>query len=537
MQPRPPYLSVVAAARNDDHGANFLGRLRTFINALVGQAARHSLPTELVLVEWNPPPGKPPLAEVIQWPHDSAPCRIRIITVPPDLHRRYRFPDALPLYQMIAKNVGIRRAEGEFILATNVDILLSDELMEFLAARRLEPGRMYRIDRHDVASDVPPNGSLDEQLAYCRSHLIRVNAREGTFALTPEGYRAAGTVDIPGAGREVHLGTGWYAPEQFFGQVFRWIADVAEVAVTPSSAARTIAFEVEPGPGVNFAGFQLNLMDSSGNMLAQARVEGPSLVKFCIPAGLKTFQLHVAGGGRRSLPDARTLNARVLRVERTAEGACSGASATPLGLRAGRRALQIAKAGVGFLRERGNQNQPRRIGLPVPSAVLKRLQIRAEARGLSIDAGRQNTDRQTARIAPADLHTNACGDFTLAHRRHWMELRGYPELDLYSMNIDSLFCYMAHYGGATEQVLSEPMRIYHIEHASGSGWTPEGQRLLFERLSQKGIPWLDFQEVLSCASLMAELRTTMIFNRDDWGLQSYDLIEVTPGSRVPPARV
>jgi hypothetical protein len=173
----------------------------------------------------------------------------------------------------------------------------------------------------------------------------------------------------------------------------------------------------------------------------------------------------------------------------------------------------------------------------VPSAVLKRLQIRAEARGLSIDAGRQNTDRQTARIAPADLHTNACGDFTLAHRRHWMELRGYPELDLYSMNIDSLFCYMAHYGGATEQVLSEPMRIYHIEHASGSGWTPEGQRLLFERLSQKGIPWLDFQEVLSCASLMAELRTTMIFNRDDWGLQSYDLIEVTPGSRVPPARV
>jgi hypothetical protein len=33
---------------------------------------------------------------------------------------------------------------------------------------------MYRIDRHDVMSDVPVDGTLDEQLAYCRSHVIRV---------------------------------------------------------------------------------------------------------------------------------------------------------------------------------------------------------------------------------------------------------------------------------------------------------------------------------------------------------------------------
>ena len=50
-----PYLSVVAAARNDDHGGNLLRRLQIFVNALVGQANRHRLPIELVLVEWNPP--------------------------------------------------------------------------------------------------------------------------------------------------------------------------------------------------------------------------------------------------------------------------------------------------------------------------------------------------------------------------------------------------------------------------------------------------------------------------------------------------
>ena len=55
---------------------------------------------------------------------------------------------------MIGKNVGIRRARGQFVLATNIDILFSDELAKYLAARRLEPGRMYRIDRHDAMSDV-----------------------------------------------------------------------------------------------------------------------------------------------------------------------------------------------------------------------------------------------------------------------------------------------------------------------------------------------------------------------------------------------
>ena len=59
-------------------------------------------------------------------------------------------------------------------------------------------------------------------------------------------------------------------------------------------------------------------------------------------------------------------------------------------------------------------------------------------------------------------------------------------MDLFSMNLDSLFCFAAHYGGAREQVLSDPMRIYHIEHGSGSGWTPEGQAKLFERIAAKG---------------------------------------------------
>ena len=203
-----PYLSVVAAARNDDHGGNLLRRLQIFVNALVGQANRHRLPVELVLAEWNPPAEKPPLIEALRWPADPGFCAIRIVTVPADIHRRYLHWEAQPLYQMVAKNAGIRRAKGEFILATNVDILLSDELMRFLAARRLQPGRMYRTDRHDVKEDVPVDAGIEDQLAYCRGHRLRINAREGTFNLTPEGYPVPRPADIARSGDGIFFGRG-----------------------------------------------------------------------------------------------------------------------------------------------------------------------------------------------------------------------------------------------------------------------------------------------------------------------------------------
>jgi hypothetical protein len=131
--------------------------------------------------------------------------------------------------------------------------------------------------------------------------------------------------------------------------------------------------------------------------------------------------------------------------------------------------------------------------------------------------------------APDFLHTNACGDFTLIAREHWFDLRGYAEMDLYSMNLDSLFCFAAHYAGAREEILTEPMRIYHIEH--GSGWTPEGQTKLFEQLTAKGISFMANEEVLAMAAQMRRWGAPIIFNRDDWGLAGFTLKETV--ARAP----
>jgi hypothetical protein len=185
-----PYLTVVAASRNDDHGGGMNRRMQTFVNALVAQCDRHRLPVELLLVDWNPPSDRPPLAEALEWPASAGYCSVRVVQVPNELHARLDHSDRLPLFQMIAKNVGIRRASAPFVVATNVDLVFSDELMQFLARRQLDPGKVYRLDRYDVTDGIDPSWAIDNQLEYCRRNVIRINERNGTHDLrTGEYYR------------------------------------------------------------------------------------------------------------------------------------------------------------------------------------------------------------------------------------------------------------------------------------------------------------------------------------------------------------
>jgi hypothetical protein len=134
------------------------------------------------------------------------------------------------------------------------------------------------------------------------------------------------------------------------------------------------------------------------------------------------------------------------------------------------------------------------------------------------------------RYTPPRVHTNACGDFTLLAREDWFALRGYSELDIFSLHLDSLFLYAAHAGGYREVTLDPPMRAYHIEHSAGSGWTPEGETALFERLRKKGIPALGTDELFEHARAMLERNDPLLFSNPDWGLVHDDLPETRIGA-------
>jgi len=316
---------VVAAARNDDHGGDLLGRMQLFVRGLDALCERHALDAELVLVEWNAPVDRPRLAQALAWPDSPRACGVRIITVPPDVHGRFKHSEALPLFQMIAKNAGIRRARGHFVLATNVDLLFSNELVRFLASTRLQSGRLYRVERYDVPGRVPEELSLDELLNWCAGNVIRISGRDATV-------------------------------------------------------------------------------------------------------NMRTGHRHVIYSPGRTTGRAR-------------------------------------------------------------------------------------------------LHTNACGDFQLMAARHWWELRGYPEFETYSMHLDSVLSFMAHFGGAREEVLADPMRIYHFEHTGG--WTPGEKRskVLDTRLDSAGVPQLPHATFDAWAREMTRSERAIIFNDDNWGLANDQLDE------------
>jgi hypothetical protein len=815
-----PLLSVVVTSRNDNHGGSLLRRMQTFVNAFIAQCRRHSVSAELIIVEWNPPPDRPRLDVALEWPALMEPCQVRIIEVPAELHGRLAGSESLPLFQMIAKNVGIRRARGAYILATNIDIIFSDEIMKFISSRCLKPGRLYRVDRLDIMPDVPVSGRVEEQLTYCQRHLIRRNAAEGSIRLKPDGtpHIVAGDVFTPDSG--ILPERGFFDQDPTAAVPRRWAGPEARLRLTPPPEGNVLSMTVAPGPGVQGKPFDLQIRDEAGNLVSQLRVTGRDRLLVSIPRATGTtgiFSLRTPQGGHRrenypnvlnfALFQCGWLEASDLRTPATdaagaaltdqtvdrgielgrgfeAPSACEGrysrrvAAEARLALTGAGRVLSLelemapelgppgvhvdvvgpgatvlarfyvtrrqrffvtlpanrrtpcelvlcarrnTECGGGgpvpwlyrlhscsrmfvdlnvsppqssnehpvnissppppeeapvywdmrnpghlihFLRDwdsqethagevfrwardgatlriardpqhsdallyfllepavapldleirdssgnvlvrkvvaersvveipstnqepqelsfhtAGNRLQtesdPRclriRIIRPWPEARmslpdrLRNLQMRAlvgirkVSRHITSELSRVTT--ATAQVLPArpaasrpstedeepaatgkpassvefpPLHTNACGDFTLLHRQDWYALHGYSELEVYSLHLDSLFCFNAQVAGMIEVVLADPYRIYHIEHSVGSGWTPEGQNLLLQQLEKRKIQPLTSDQLFSWVAEMRRLRRPMHIAPDTWGMADERLREVVIVSNVKAA--
>src|SRR5262249_21364414 len=80
------------------------------------------------------------------------------------------------------------RARGRFVLATNVDLLFPDALFAELR-RGLDAGVIYRNDRLDVSREIPGEGHIDQLLAFCEAHVIRVHRDRGTYVRVGEQWK------------------------------------------------------------------------------------------------------------------------------------------------------------------------------------------------------------------------------------------------------------------------------------------------------------------------------------------------------------
>jgi hypothetical protein len=581
-----PYISVVVAARNDNHGGNMIGRMQAFLDSWIGQAKQYHLSSEILVVEWNPPADRARLRDELRWPPDMGPCEVRFIEVSREVHARLPNAAAIPLHQMIAKNVGIRRARGQFVLATNLDIIFSAELMQFLGERRLEHGKMYRMDRTDIASHIPAGATVNELLAFCESHMLRIFAREGGMKLSSDGRRALEDEDIVEPGEGIRFGTGWHSVEKSQHRPYRWMGPEAEIVFQRSpEAAPRLLIDAEVGPSAGGCPLALEVVSPAGRVLASARVDGTCKLRLHIPDRFSSGALRLRLQGRK-LSLARTPRFLMLRV---------------FGLKW--EALPKWLAGVSLVRTTQprlepavlvRSAEPRTLRLairPGPDSSLETLEVkltdpagnvvfRAEDRlpalsgnrdedeyllslnlGFKLPergsdtAGRSEPESSDAdwlmevldRQPPVDwtiypqaptlgaecianaayLHASACGDFTLLSRGDWFALRAYPEFPVWPMHIDALFCYAAHHGGIGEVVLREPMRIYHTEHLSAAGWTPEGEQERVARIEAKGVSEIQFATVTEWIDRMRRFNAPMIFTLKDWGLAGLALPETT----------
>src|SRR5258706_9888873 len=104
-----PYISFILWTRNDGY-AGGLEKCLWGIRYLAEQCDAFGLRAEAVVVEWNPVPGRPGVAEALGGLPSSTHLSVRVITVPPAFHARYRHAGLRPMHGAVAVNAGIRRA-------------------------------------------------------------------------------------------------------------------------------------------------------------------------------------------------------------------------------------------------------------------------------------------------------------------------------------------------------------------------------------------------------------------------------------------
>jgi hypothetical protein len=215
----------------------------------------------------------------------------------------------------------------------------------------------------------------------------------------------------------------------------------AELIFRFKDGTSSVALLVEPGPAIGFRPFDLVVRSREGKELARGRIDGMTYVEFALPVSqgkLTSVFLDPEDPGESAamvIPgDPRKLNFRVYCCGR---GTRKSQSPAPPDL-TGSRSWTT-----------------RTVGTRPPDVDWR--EILKDQTSQIAEMGKQRFP-----------HLFACGDFQLMSREDWADIRGYAELDQFSMHLDSILGCATHYAGIPEECLQTPMRIYHVEHDVGT---------------------------------------------------------------------
>jgi hypothetical protein len=139
-----PKYSFIVTGRNDSYDGNFNERL-----AIALRRNLKSFPdAEFIFVEWNPLLDRPLVSAKLKRAFGDS---VKYYVVHPRYHKYYCNIDGFLEYP--AKNVGVRRATGEYICCTNSDIIFCPDLVHNLKTKQLDERKLYRATRIDICAE------------------------------------------------------------------------------------------------------------------------------------------------------------------------------------------------------------------------------------------------------------------------------------------------------------------------------------------------------------------------------------------------
>jgi len=146
-----PLISLVLTGRNDGYGGDFIARFFRTLRFNHHHLASRGIAHEFVFVEWAPPAGSRLIRDhIFEDVPELDPRACSWYVVDPQYQEALSLNPRLEYLEFPAKNVGIRRAHGRFVLTTNCDVYLGRHVLDVLERGALVPGVLYRAPRHDI---------------------------------------------------------------------------------------------------------------------------------------------------------------------------------------------------------------------------------------------------------------------------------------------------------------------------------------------------------------------------------------------------
>lgn len=155
-------VSFILTGRDDGYAGNFIERFQIALKKNLEILSRYDLDYEIIVVDYNPLNGKllkdnEYLKDLLNHP------RVRNIII----DRSVIIADELPengFYEYFGKNCGAIKSEGEFLFMTNADIIISNDIVEYIKelSGYTRDDRFYRLRyRQDIHNGMMVGEAFD----------------------------------------------------------------------------------------------------------------------------------------------------------------------------------------------------------------------------------------------------------------------------------------------------------------------------------------------------------------------------------------